>query len=208
MGAPSGARLPCAPDSSDRIFRIGRRLSHRRARSEHPARRSAPDAASTRCSRPGATEQHGARRAARGGALSSAPASGSIAYLDSSAYVKLVLGEPESTALREELAGWHARVSSRLLIVESLRACSRYGLAFAARAHSGLADVALLPMDDELLHAAAHLQLPGLRTLDAIHLASALSIRNRLGVVFCYDARLADAAAAAGLVVARPGASE
>lgn len=63
-------------------------------------------------------------------------------------------------------------------------------------------------MDDELLHAAAHLQPPALPTLDAIHLATALSIRDRLGVVFCYDARLADAAASAGLVVARPGASE
>jgi len=58
-------------------------------------------------------------------------------------------------------------------------------------------------MDDALLHAAAGLHPPGLRSLDAIHLATAPSIRDRLGVVFCYDERLADAATAAGLVVAR-----
>lgn len=132
---------------------------------------------------------------------------GALAYLDSSAYVKLVLGEAEAPALRDELAGWQARVSSRLLIVESLRACSRYGPVFEARAREGLSDLALLPMDDALLHAASGLRPPGMRSLVAIHLATALSIRDRLGVVFCYDERLAGAATAAGLVVARPGAS-
>lgn len=92
------------------------------------------------------------------------------------------------------------------MIVESLRACARYGPVFTARAHAGLSDLALLPMDDEVLHAAASLESPELRSLDAIHLATALSIRDRLGVVFCYDERLADAAGHAGLPVARPGA--
>jgi len=93
------------------------------------------------------------------------------------------------------------------LIVESLRACSRYGPAFATRARAGLSDLALLPMDDALLHAAACLQPPVLRSLDAIHLATALSIGGHLGVMFCYDERLADAAGSAGLVVVRPGTS-
>jgi predicted nucleic acid-binding protein len=62
-------------------------------------------------------------------------------------------------------------------------------------------------MDDALLLAAARLEPPGLRPLDAIHLATALSIRGRVGVLFCYDARLADAAQSAGFVVARPGTS-
>ena len=92
-----------------------------------------------------------------------------------------------------------------MLIVESLRACSRYGTAFTARALAGLSGLALLPMDDALLHAAAALEPASLRSLDAIHLATALSIRDRVGVVFCYDERLADAAMSAGLVVARPG---
>jgi len=96
-------------------------------------------------------------------------------------------------------------VSSRLLIVESLRACSRYGPEFTARARAGLSDLALLPMDDALLHTAAEMEPPGLRSPDAIHLATALSIRDRVGVLFCYDERLADAAQSAGLVVAQPG---
>ncbi|MDP2710927.1 MAG: type II toxin-antitoxin system VapC family toxin [Solirubrobacteraceae bacterium] len=129
-----------------------------------------------------------------------------MAYLDTSAYLKVVLDERESAALREELSRWPARVSSRLLIVESLRACTRYGPELVERARAGLADVALLPMDDELLLAAGQLQPPGLRSLDAIHLATALSIRDRVGVLLCYDTRLADAARAAGLPIARPGA--
>lgn len=91
------------------------------------------------------------------------------------------------------------------MIVESLRACARYGPSFTSRARSGLFDLALLPMDDEVLLAAARLEPRELRSLDAIHLATALSIRDRVGVVFCYDQRLADAAQSAGLPVARPG---
>lgn len=130
-----------------------------------------------------------------------------IAYVDSSAYVKLVLGERESSELREALSHWRVRVSSRLLMVESLRACARYGPSASARADAGLSDLSLLPIDDALLRAAARLDPPGLRTLDAIHLATALSIRDQLGIVFCYDSRLADAAQLAGLPVARPGAN-
>jgi len=62
-------------------------------------------------------------------------------------------------------------------------------------------------MNDALLHAAAALEPASLRSLDAIHLATALSIRDRVGVVFCYDERLAHAAASANLMVARPGCS-
>ncbi len=119
--------------------------------------------------------------------------------------MKLIIGEAGSAALRAELARWQARVSSRLLIIESLRACARYGEGFVARARAGLAGLALLPLDDELLHAAGSLRPPELRSLDAIHLATALSIEDRLGVVFCYDARLADGARSAGLTVLQPG---
>ena len=76
------------------------------------------------------------------------------------------------------------------------------------RAEAGLSGLALLPIDDRVLHAAATVGPPGLRSLDAIHLATALSVRERLGVLFCYDERLAEAAASAGISVARPGAGE
>jgi uncharacterized protein len=118
--------------------------------------------------------------------------------------VKLVLGEAEATALREALAAWPVHVSSRLLIVESVRACARYGADFATRAQLGLSAVALLPMDDAVLQAAADLSPPSLRSLDAIHLATAVSLGDRLGVMACYDERLAAAARAAGLEVAHP----
>jgi len=128
-----------------------------------------------------------------------------VAYLDTSAYVKLVLAEPEAEALRGALEAWPTRVSSRLLIVESVRACARYGDDFAVRAQAGLSALALLPMDDALLHAAAGLAPPSLRSLDAVHLATALRLGDRLAMLFCYDERLASAARATGVEVASPG---
>lgn len=115
-----------------------------------------------------------------------------------------MLGEPEAEALREALAAWPVLVSSRLLIVESVRACARYGDDFAVRAQNGLSALALLPMNDALLHAAAVLLPPGLRSLDAIHLATALSLGDRMGAMVCYDERLGSAAHGAGLEVVQP----
>jgi predicted nucleic acid-binding protein len=132
-------------------------------------------------------------------------AGGQLAYLDTSAYVKLVLREPESAALAGELQRWPARVSSALLRVEAERACARYGDGeWVERAQAGISSLALLPLDDAVLRAAAALAPPGLRTLDAIHLATALSIGRPLGVLFSYDDRLCAAAQAAGVPVARP----
>lgn len=116
-----------------------------------------------------------------------------------------MLGEVEAESLREALGSWPVVVSSRLLIVESVRACARYGTEFAARAEAGLSALALLPIDDAVLHAAAALQPPDLRSLDAVHLATAVSLGDRLGVLFCYDKRLATGARAAGIEVACPG---
>ena len=130
---------------------------------------------------------------------------GELAYLDTSAYVKLVLREPESAALAHALERWPARISSALLRVEAERACLRYGAEpWVERARTGFGALALLPLDDDVLAAAARLQPPGLRSLDALHLATALSVGRRLGVLFSYDERLCAAAAAAGIAVERP----
>lgn len=115
-----------------------------------------------------------------------------------------MLGEREAPALRETLLLWPMLVSSSLLIVESIRACTRYGAEFATRAQTGLATLALLPLDDAILHAAAALEPPGLRSLDAIHLATAVSLGDRLGALVCYDERLASAGDAAGIEVLQP----
>jgi predicted nucleic acid-binding protein len=124
--------------------------------------------------------------------------------VDTSAFVKLALDEPEETALREQLDAWDGLVSSALLQVEAFRACARYGLGPSARAAAGLGAVTLIPLDDRVLDAAAVLEPPTLRSLDAIHLATALSLEDDLGAMFVYDERLAQAARAAGLRVEAP----
>lgn len=65
-------------------------------------------------------------------------------------------------------------------------------------------DVALLPLDDALLDDAISLRPTGLRSLDAIHLATALSVRDEIGAFVTYDERLVVAAEDEGLSVCRP----
>lgn len=103
-----------------------------------------------------------------------------------------------------ELAKWDGYVSSALLAVEAIRACARYGEEHASNARSWLEGMALLPLDEAVLGEAISLEPTGLRSLDALHLATALSIREELGVLVSYDQRLAGAAEARGLKVARP----
>jgi predicted nucleic acid-binding protein len=119
--------------------------------------------------------------------------------------VKLPLRESEEGSLRAAMSGWDGYVSSSLLGVEAVRACSRYGERYAVDARAWLFDVSLLPLDDALLDEAASLRPAGLRSLDAIHLATALSVRDDLGALFTYDERLAGAATDLGLAVMSPG---
>jgi predicted nucleic acid-binding protein len=118
--------------------------------------------------------------------------------------VKLALREAELEALLLELSGWGGYVSSALLGVESIRACARYGEQYAADARAFLADIALVPLDDEVLVEAAAINPTGLRSLDALHLATALSIRDEIGAFVAYDERLVAAAVSEGFTVRRP----
>jgi predicted nucleic acid-binding protein len=118
--------------------------------------------------------------------------------------VKLPLREAELDALLAELAEWDGYVSSALLGVESIRACGRYEARYAVEARELLKDVALLPLDDSVLDEATSTAPAQLRSLDALHLATALSIRDEVGVFVTYDEQLADAATASGLHVSRP----
>jgi predicted nucleic acid-binding protein len=131
--------------------------------------------------------------------------SASTAYLDTSAFLKLVTTEPESAALQKALTRWPDRSSATLLRTEAVRALRRAGMSdrvgAARRLMGGLT---LVRVDEPLLDRAADLAPLGLRSLDAIHLAAALAVGSDLGVLLTYDAHLADAAAAAGLVVASP----
>jgi predicted nucleic acid-binding protein len=115
-----------------------------------------------------------------------------------------VLHERERDALVAELARWDGHVSSALLRVEAIRACARYGDRYAAAAGDGLGGVSLIPVDDEVLEAAARLVPAELRSLDALHLATALSLGDDVGVLVAYDERLIAAAAAQDVPVAVP----
>jgi predicted nucleic acid-binding protein len=119
--------------------------------------------------------------------------------------VKLVLREPEEKALRAEMAEWEGYVSSALLGLEAIRACSRHRDEYARDAREWLLDVSRLPLDNALLDDAATLAPATLRSLDAIHLATALSIRDEVGVFVTYDRRLEEAARSHGLNASGPG---
>lgn len=130
----------------------------------------------------------------------------SLVYLDSSALVKLVVREPESTALVEFLQGHSERVSSALALSEVPRALRRagFGTSERRRARQVLSRVALVDVDRRTLAAAAALDPPTLRTLDAIHLATALTLREDLTTLVTYDRRLAAAAERAHVDVLAP----
>lgn len=126
-------------------------------------------------------------------------------YLDTSAALKLVLPEPETESLElwiAERAGV-PRVSSRLLRIEMLRAVARNAPHRMNRANAVLSAVALLSMDD-IAPTAEVIGDQTLRSLDAIHLATAHEVRTDLTAFVCYDKRLCDSAHALGLPVATP----
>lgn len=127
------------------------------------------------------------------------------AYLDTSAFLKLVRSEPESDALRDEIrrAGTEL-ISSVLLSVEGRRAARRYGELAAIRAVAALTTVTLLSLDQPIIDAASDLEPAELRSLDAVHLATILSLGDDIERVYCYDARLTSAARALGIDVTEP----
>jgi predicted nucleic acid-binding protein len=127
-----------------------------------------------------------------------------LAYLDSSAFLKLVLVERESRALTEWLAAWPRRVSSRLLRLEARRTVHRYRPDLEGELRTTLSGVGLIAVGDEVLETAAVLGPTALRSLDAIHLATALSLADTLGTLVTYDRRMIEAAEQLGLPVASP----
>jgi predicted nucleic acid-binding protein len=127
-----------------------------------------------------------------------------VAYLDASALVKLVLDEDESVALRAAVAEWPRRASSRLAVVEVLRVVRRRDRRAEQLARSVLARISLLRLGDRELVAAASLDPPTLRILDAVHVATALRLESSLTAFVSYDARQLEAATAAGLAVVSP----
>jgi hypothetical protein len=131
--------------------------------------------------------------------------SGRTAYLDTSAFLKLVVRESESHALLTALVRWPDRASASLLRTEAVRTLRRAGQEAAVGPARRLFEgMLLVRLDEPLLDRAGELNPQGLRSLDAIHLAAALALGPDLGVFLTYDSRLADAARAVGLAVAAP----
>ena len=127
-------------------------------------------------------------------------------YLDSSALLKLLFEEPESAALARWVSERAATpmVSSELAKLEVVRAARRLDAGVVPAARALISQLDLIPLSSGLLAEAIDVGDPLVRAFDAIHLASALSIRAELTSFVAYDARLLAAAAAVGLDPVRP----
>jgi uncharacterized protein len=127
-------------------------------------------------------------------------------YLDSAAVVKLVHADPESAALRSWLderaeTGW---ISSVLTETESFRALARHAPGAASRLPAVLDQIDLIDLDQRTRMLAQTVTPATARSLDAIHLGTALRSRSSLTSFVTYDKRLLDAARAAGLPIDAP----
>lgn len=129
-------------------------------------------------------------------------------YLDSSALLKLVREEDDTAAL----AGWLAKrrpdeptVTSELGRVEVLRAARRIGQNELTEAQAIIGDLDLVPLDRAVQDLACDVGGGDLRTLDALHLASAILLGDDLDAFVAFDRRLMQAARDAGLPVYLPG---
>jgi predicted nucleic acid-binding protein len=127
-----------------------------------------------------------------------------VAYFDASALHKLVVTEPETEALKQETQVWPRRATSRLAVVELIRSVRRADPALEPAARRLIGGVTLVADGNRVLLDAAQLEPQTLRTLDAIHVASAYRIRSVLAAFVSYDARQLEAADALGLPTAAP----
>jgi predicted nucleic acid-binding protein len=125
-------------------------------------------------------------------------------YLDSSAIVKLAVREPESLALRRYLRRRQPLVSSALARTEVLRALMPAGDEAVARGRNVLERLDLVRVNDRILSAAGVLLPPELRSLDAIHLATARDLGSELAALVTYDDRMVAAAKRLGFRIVQP----
>jgi uncharacterized protein len=124
-------------------------------------------------------------------------------YVDTSALVKLVVSEGESGAMK--LISLDAMVTSALTGAELRRAVLRRKPELMVETEHILERLVTVSLDSSVLRAAGTLGPAALRTLDAIHLATALTVRDDLDALVSYDTRLLEAARLAGIPTASPG---
>jgi predicted nucleic acid-binding protein len=126
-----------------------------------------------------------------------------VFYLDTSAFLKLVVAEPESAAMRRWMTARAPCWSSQLLRSEAMRAARRLGVDTPV-IDQALDVVALVTPGPSTFLIAGSLEPPHLRTLDALHLASALELGADLEGLVTYDTRMIDGAHTAGIAVVTP----
>ena len=128
-----------------------------------------------------------------------------LVYLDSSAVMKLVFEERETQALTQFLRAWPNRTSSALARVEVMVSVRRvHDEDIHREALNILSGINLVHPDQGMLAAASATDPPVVRALDAIHLATAVSLGHELAGMVVYDLRLAEAARHAGITVWAP----
>ena len=125
-------------------------------------------------------------------------------YLDSSAIVKLAVREPESFALRRYLRRRQPLVSTALARTEVLRALLPAGDEAMSRGRAVLQRMDLVRVNDRILNAAGVLRPPEVRSLDAIHLATAQELGAELSALVTYDDRMLAAAKQLGCRIVQP----
>ena len=124
-------------------------------------------------------------------------------YLDTSAFLKLVVDEESSAPMRSWSSAHDGVWSSQLLRAEALRAAQRLGV--DVRSIEGALETVSLVLPSVATYASAgRMQSKGLRTLQALHLASALEIGPDLEGIAVYDRRLSDAAREVSIDVVSP----
>ena len=127
-------------------------------------------------------------------------------YLDASALVKLVAPEAETEALAAFLAQHRSQATSVLGLVEVRRVAARRPGVARERVEDVLGRISAIGLDSTTIAAPGSIGPAALRTLDAIHLASAAALGDDLEAFVTYDRRLADAARVLGLPDVAPGA--
>ena len=115
-------------------------------------------------------------------------------YLDSSALVKLAVAEPESAALRRWLRRREPLLTSALARTEVARALKPFGTEAIERGEAVLRRVAIIRISDRVLRLAGTMEPQQLRSLDAIHLATAQLAGASLRALVTYDDRMAEVA--------------
>lgn len=127
-----------------------------------------------------------------------------MVYVDSSAAVKIVIAESESDALARWLRPHAPLVSSALLRTELLLAVRREDPDRIEHARAALQRFDLHAIDAMILETAGLAVPAHIRSLDAIHLATALRLADELEAIVTYDRRMIEGAKALGLPVASP----